>query len=55
MVTHEPDIAAYAQRNVAMRDGVVLSDKVLPQRVDAAREMEHVKTSTTDEGESTPG
>jgi putative ABC transport system ATP-binding protein len=55
MVTHEPDIAAYAQRNVVMRDGVVLSDKVLPQRLDAAREIEHVKTSTTDEGESTQG
>ena len=23
MVTHEPDIASYAQRNVVMRDGVV--------------------------------
>jgi putative ABC transport system ATP-binding protein len=50
MVTHEPDIAAYAQRNVVMRDGVVLSDKVLPQRLDAAREIEHGKTSTSDEG-----
>jgi putative ABC transport system ATP-binding protein len=55
MVTHEPDIAAYGQRNVMMRDGVVLSDKVLPQRLDAAREIEHIKTSTSDEGESTQG
>jgi putative ABC transport system ATP-binding protein len=50
MVTHEPDIAAYAQRNVVIRDGVVLSDKGVPQRLDAAREIEHVKTSTSDEG-----
>ena len=27
MVTHEPDIAAYAQRNVVMRDGLVLNDR----------------------------
>src|SRR6202030_2534987 len=26
MVTHEPDIASYARRNVVMRDGVVLKD-----------------------------
>ena len=26
MVTHESDIAAYAQRNVVMRDGLVLND-----------------------------
>jgi putative ABC transport system ATP-binding protein len=32
MVTHEQDIAAYARRNVVMRDGVVLSDKVVLQR-----------------------
>jgi putative ABC transport system ATP-binding protein len=50
MVTHEPDIAAYAQRNVVIRDGVVLSDKGVPQRLNAAREIEHVKTSTSDEG-----
>jgi putative ABC transport system ATP-binding protein len=55
MVTHEQDIAAYAQRNVVMRDGVVLSDKVVTQRLDVAREIEHVKTSTSDEGESTQG
>src|SRR5205807_6380990 len=31
MVTHESDIAAYAQRNVVMRDGVVVDDRVVPQ------------------------
>jgi putative ABC transport system ATP-binding protein len=41
MVTHEQDIAAYAQRNVFMRDGVVLSDKVVEQRLNAAREIDN--------------
>jgi putative ABC transport system ATP-binding protein len=51
MVTHEQDIAAYAQRNVFMRDGVVLSDKVVTQPLNAAREIEKVTTSTSDDGE----
>jgi putative ABC transport system ATP-binding protein len=50
MVTHEQDIAAYAQRNVVMRDGVVLSDKVVTQRLNATREIENVTTSTSDDG-----
>ena len=50
MVTHEQDIAAYAQRNVVMRDGVVLSDKVVTQPLNAAREIEKVTTSTSDDG-----
>jgi putative ABC transport system ATP-binding protein len=39
MVTHEPDIAAYAKRNVVMRDGQVLSDSVVPERRSAAYEL----------------
>ena len=31
MVTHEPDIAAYAKRNIVMRDGQVLSDEPVTQ------------------------
>ena len=50
MVTHEQDIANYAQRNVVMRDGVVLSDKVVTQRLTATREIENVTTSTNDDG-----
>jgi putative ABC transport system ATP-binding protein len=42
MVTHEQDIASYAQRNVVMRDGVVLSDKVVTQRLNATHEIENV-------------
>jgi putative ABC transport system ATP-binding protein len=32
LVTHEPEIAAYARRVVQMRDGLVLSDEATPQR-----------------------
>ena len=40
MVTHEPDIAAYARRNVVMRDGVVKTDRAVTQRFIATDEME---------------
>jgi putative ABC transport system ATP-binding protein len=40
MVTHEPDIAAYAQRNVMMRDGVILNDHAVLRRVDAAAQLQ---------------
>ena len=39
MVTHEPDIACYAKRNVVMRDGVVLSDSIVAERRSAADEL----------------
>ena len=39
MVTHEQDIAAYARRNVVMRDGILLSDKVITQRALAEAEL----------------
>ena len=38
MVTHEPDIASYARRNVVMRDGLVLSDKLVGSRLSASEE-----------------
>src|SRR5207237_198867 len=41
MVTHEPDIAAYAKRNVMMRDGVILNDHVVPRRSDAASQLQN--------------
>jgi len=40
MVTHEPDIAAYARRNVVMRDGLILEDRVVTQRLNAANELQ---------------
>jgi putative ABC transport system ATP-binding protein len=39
MVTHEPDIASYARRNVVMRDGVVKTDRAVTQRFIATDEI----------------
>jgi putative ABC transport system ATP-binding protein len=39
MVTHEPDIATYAKRNVVMRDGMVLNDLVVSDRRKATTEL----------------
>ncbi len=47
MVTHETDIAAYARRNVIMRDGVVLNDSAVTRRLDAQTELERVARSTS--------
>src|SRR5213075_1144760 len=41
MVTHEQDIASYAQRNVVMRDGIVLSDRVVTQRSAAEAQLQN--------------
>jgi putative ABC transport system ATP-binding protein len=42
MVTHESDIAAYARRNVVMRDGVILKDFNVTQRSNAAIELQNL-------------
>jgi putative ABC transport system ATP-binding protein len=42
MVTHEADIAAYARRNVVMRDGLILKDSNVAQRLDATTELEKI-------------
>src|SRR4051812_33772629 len=42
MVTHEPDIAEYARRNVVMRDGVVRDDFAVTQRLNAAQELDRL-------------
>ena len=44
MVTHEPDIAAYAKRNVMMRDGVILDDHVVSRRLDATAQLQNGRT-----------
>src|SRR5213078_341246 len=49
MVTHEQDIAAYARRNVVMRDGFVLNDFAVAERRNAVFEMERLATSARDE------
>jgi putative ABC transport system ATP-binding protein len=40
MVTHEPDIAAYARRNIVMKDGLVRSDQLVANRLNAASGLE---------------
>lgn len=47
MVTHEPDIAAYAKRNVLMRDGVILNDHLVLQRADAGSQLQQQPASTS--------
>ena len=42
MVTHEQDIAAYARRNVVMRDGLIVKDFDVTQRLDAATELKKI-------------
>jgi len=42
IVTHEQDIAAYARRNVIMRDGLILDDHAVSERANAAAQVEHV-------------
>jgi putative ABC transport system ATP-binding protein len=46
MVTHEQDIAAYAKRNVMMRDGVILDDHLVSQRSDATGQLRQESAST---------
>jgi putative ABC transport system ATP-binding protein len=42
MVTHEQDIAAYARRNVVMRDGLILKDFSVTRRLDAVAELQKI-------------
>ena len=39
MVTHEHDIAAYAKRNVIMRDGMIRDDHLVTKRADAREQL----------------
>jgi putative ABC transport system ATP-binding protein len=39
MVTHEVDIAAYAKRNIMMRDGAIQEDRMVTARSDARNEL----------------
>src|SRR5213078_1019201 len=43
MVTHEPDIASYARRNIVMKDGVVRNDIMVQNRLNAVNELERIK------------
>jgi putative ABC transport system ATP-binding protein len=44
VVTHEPDIAQYAQRIIVFKDGKVLTDEPVAKTRDAARELEEMGT-----------
>jgi putative ABC transport system ATP-binding protein len=50
MVTHEADIAAYARRNVVMRDGRILSDRAVARRAIAVTELEKLIALPEDPG-----
>lgn len=43
MVTHELDIASYTKRNVVMRDGEILTDQPVANRLDAAEESRRLR------------
>src|SRR5947208_6303979 len=42
MVTHEPDIASYARRNIVMKDGLVRNDIQVQNRLNAVAELERI-------------
>src|SRR5437660_7085076 len=46
MVTHEQDIAAYAQRNVVMRDGVILEDHAVSKPTNAGAQLQQTSAPT---------
>jgi putative ABC transport system ATP-binding protein len=43
MVTHELDIARYTRRNIVMRDGRVISDQLVTNRLHAAEELQRLR------------
>jgi putative ABC transport system ATP-binding protein len=45
MVTHEPDIASYARRNIVMKDGLVRSDVMVPNRLNASAELQRMSVT----------
>src|SRR5205085_8525725 len=48
MVTHEPDIASYAKRNVVMRDGLVRSDLAVTNRLIATDQLAKIGSTGGD-------
>jgi putative ABC transport system ATP-binding protein len=48
MVTHELDIARYCKRNLILRDGLLVSDILVPDRLDAAKEMRKLTQAETE-------
>jgi len=48
MVTHELDIARYCKRNLIMRDGRLVSDTPVPDRLNATAEMQKILAAETE-------
>jgi len=48
MVTHELDIAHYCKRNLIMRDGRLVSDTAVTDRLDASTEMQRLLAAEAD-------
>jgi putative ABC transport system ATP-binding protein len=46
MVTHELDIARYTRRNIVMRDGVVVGDTPVRERLFATEELRRLRRRT---------
>jgi putative ABC transport system ATP-binding protein len=44
MVTHEMDIAAFAKRNIVMRDGAVQTDQPVARRLTGEKETKNLET-----------
>jgi putative ABC transport system ATP-binding protein len=44
MVTHELDIASYTKRTVVMRDGIVLTDVPVTNRLKAETELARLQS-----------
>jgi putative ABC transport system ATP-binding protein len=49
LVTHEPDIAEYADRVVVFKDGKIKSDRAVERRRDAAEELKNLPVITDDD------
>ena len=43
MVTHELDIASFAKRNIIMRDGQIVSDKLVAERLNSETELNRLR------------
>jgi putative ABC transport system ATP-binding protein len=51
LVTHEPDIAQYAQRVIVFKDGKIKSDQPITDQRDAAEELKHLPIVDDDDEE----
>ena len=49
LVTHEPDIAQYAQRVVVFKDGKIKQDYQIEEQRDAAEELRNLPAIVDDE------